>query len=117
MGGQRGLAARKLPSGGRRGHHDEPPMVQTVTIEGLTANSDGLYRLADLDARMAEAMAEYDAIEDAPTAVSAATRTAAISDGHSYTLNGTPAHVSTRGVVIKNDKKIIRSYNNDIRLT
>ena len=87
---------------------DEPSMVQTVTIEGLTANSDGLYRLADLDARMAEAMAEYDAIEDAPTAVSAATRTATISDGHSYTLNGTSAHVSTRGVVIKNDKKIIR---------
>ena len=42
---------------------EEPPMVQTVTIEGLTANSDGLYRLADLEARMAEAMAEYDAIE------------------------------------------------------
>ncbi len=43
---------------------EEPPMVQTVTVEGLTANGDGLYRLADLDARMAEAMAEYDAIED-----------------------------------------------------
>jgi glucose-1-phosphatase len=86
---------------------EEPPMVQTVTIEGLTANSDGLYRLADLDARMAEAMAEYDAIEDAPTAVSAATR-AATSEVHSYTLNGTPADVSTRGIVILNDKKIIR---------
>ena len=43
---------------------DEPPMVLPVTIEGLTTNADGLYRLADLDARMAEAMAEYDAIED-----------------------------------------------------
>ena len=86
---------------------EEPPMVQTVTIEGLTANSDGLYRLADLDVRMAEAMAEYDAIEDAPTAVSAATR-AATSEVHSYTLNGTPADVSTRGIVILNDKKIIR---------
>ncbi len=49
---------------------EEPPMVQSVTIEGLTANSDGLYRLADLDARMAGAMAEYDTIEDAPTPVS-----------------------------------------------
>ena len=86
---------------------EEPPMVQTVTIEGLTANSDGLYRLADLDVRMAEAMAEYDAIEDAPTAVSAATR-AATSEVHSYTLNGTPADASTRGIVILNDKKIIR---------
>ena len=27
-----------------------PPMVRPVTIEGLTANSDGLYRLADVDA-------------------------------------------------------------------
>jgi glucose-1-phosphatase len=43
---------------------EESPMVLPVTIEGLTANSDGLYRLADLDARMASAMAEYDAIED-----------------------------------------------------
>lgn len=40
-------------------------MVLPITIEGLTPNADGLYRLSDLDARMAEAMAEYDAIEDA----------------------------------------------------
>ena len=46
-----------------------PPMVLTITIEGLTANSDGLYRLSDLDARMAETMAEYDAIEDATTEI------------------------------------------------
>ena len=44
---------------------DVRPMVLPVTAEGLTANSDGLYRLADLDARMAAAMAEYEAIEDA----------------------------------------------------
>ena len=43
---------------------DEPPMVKPVTIDGLTPNSDGLYRLSELDARMAEAMAENDAIED-----------------------------------------------------
>ena len=70
---------------------EEPPMVQTVTVEGLTANSDGLYRLADLDARMASAMAEYDAIEDAPTAVTSLTRTAT-NEGHAYTLSGTPAN-------------------------
>ena len=35
---------------------DVPPMVMPVTIDGLTPNSDGLYRLSDLDARMAEAM-------------------------------------------------------------
>ena len=70
---------------------EEPPMVQPVTIEGLTANSDGLYRLTDLDNRMAEAMAEYDAIEDIPTAVTSATRTVTTSDERSYTLSGTPA--------------------------
>ena len=43
---------------------DEPPMVKPVTIDGLTPNSDGLYRLSEFDARMAEAMAEYDAIVD-----------------------------------------------------
>ena len=91
---------------------EEPPMVQSVTVEGLTANSDGLYRLADFDARMAEAMAEYDAIEDATTDVSPATRAVAaiIGEGHSYTLNGTPANASTRGVVIRNGKKIINQY-------
>ena len=43
---------------------DTPPMVMPITIGGLNVNADGLYRLSDLDARMAEAMAEYDAIED-----------------------------------------------------
>ena len=56
---------------------DVPPMVLPITIEGLTANADGLYRFADLDARMAETMAEYDAIEDVPTAVRAASQPAA----------------------------------------
>lgn len=28
---------------------DVPPMVKSVTIKGLTANSDGLYRLSDID--------------------------------------------------------------------
>jgi glucose-1-phosphatase len=99
----RQMHARALLSPG------EPPMVQPVTIEGLTANSDGLYRLADLDGRMAGAMAEYDAIEDAPTAMPSAVRTVTTSEGRSYTLSGTPANASTRGIVIRNDKKIISS--------
>ena len=45
-----------------------PPLVMPVAIDGLNPNADGLYRLDDLDARMAEAMAEYEAIEDEPTA-------------------------------------------------
>ena len=47
---------------------DVPPMVMPVAIDGLNPNADGLYRLDDLDARMAEAMAEYEAIEDEPAA-------------------------------------------------
>ena len=87
---------------------EEPPMVQPVTIEGLTANSDGLYRLIDLDTRMAETMAEYDAIEDMPTAVTSTTRTVTTGEERSYTLSGTPANASTRGIVISNGKKTIR---------
>lgn len=41
-----------------------PPMVLPVTVEGLTTNSDGLYRLSDLDARMVETITEYEAIAD-----------------------------------------------------
>jgi glucose-1-phosphatase len=48
---------------------DVPPMVMPVAIDGLNPNADGLYLLDDLDARMAEAMAEYEAIEDEITAV------------------------------------------------
>ena len=55
-----------------------------------------------------EAMAEYDAIEDIPTAVSATSRTVTTGEERSYTLNGTPANASTRGLVISNGKKIIR---------
>jgi hypothetical protein len=57
---------------------------------------------------MAEAMAEYDAIEDMPTAVTSATRTVTPGEERSYTLSGTPANASTRGIVISNNKKIIR---------
>ena len=42
----------------------QAPKVMPVTIDGLEANDDGLYRLSDLDARMAEAMDAYEAIVD-----------------------------------------------------
>ena len=87
---------------------DVPPMVLAVTVEGLTPNADGLYRMADIDGRFAEAMAEYDAIEDAPTAVSAAARIVPIGDGRTYTLNGMQATDSTRGLVIENHQKVVK---------
>ena len=54
------LQGRKLLS------TEEPPMVKTVKVKGLTPNSDGLYRWSDIDARFATTMAEYEAIADEP---------------------------------------------------
>ncbi|MBQ6378962.1 MAG: histidine-type phosphatase [Prevotella sp.] len=87
---------------------DVPPMVLPVTIEGLTSNSDGLYALSDLDTRMAETIAEYDAIEDVPTAVrnpnqtETATQSAAI-----YNLQGQRLDTPQRGVNIVGGTKTI----------
>jgi hypothetical protein len=56
---------------------------------------------------MAEAMGEYDAIEDASTGVTSATRTAT-DKGRYYTLSGALANASSRGIIIGNGKKTIR---------
>jgi glucose-1-phosphatase len=87
---------------------DEPPMVLPVTIDGLSANADGLYRLADVDARFAEAMAEYDAIEDAATDVPSPARIVPISQGRSYTLGGMQANDSTRGIIVSDNQKVVK---------
>lgn len=85
-----------------------PPMVLPVTIEGLSANSDGLYRLSDLDTRMAEAMAEYDAIEDAPTAVSATINNESASQSAAiYNLMGQQLDTLQHGMNIVGKKKIL----------
>ena len=85
---------------------DVPPMVLPVTIEGLTANADGLYRLADLDARMAETMAEYDAIEDVPTAVRTVSHPASLSAAI-YNLQGQRLDAPQCGVNIVGGTKTI----------
>ena len=83
-----------------------PPMVLPVTIDGLNANSDGLYRLSDLDTRMAEAMAEYDAIEDAPTAVSATINNESASQSAAiYNLMGQQLDTLQHGMNIVGKKK------------
>ena len=88
---------------------DVPPMVLPVAIEGLTANSDGLYRLSDVDARMVETMEEYDAIEDMPTTVRAVAQTDDAS--HSaviYNLQGQRIDTPQRGVnIVGGEKKIL----------
>ena len=88
---------------------DVPPMILPVTVEGLTANADGLYRLADLDAHIAKAMAEYEAIEDVPTAVRSVTQPESTSQSAAiYNLHGTPATDSSRGVIIQGGQKVFR---------
>ena len=88
---------------------DVPPMVKSVAVNGLTANSDGLYRLSDLDARFAEAMAEYEAIVDDETAVEAVQQSA---NGHSaaiFNLQGQRLDSPQRGInIIGGEKKLKR---------
>ena len=87
---------------------DVPPMVLPVTVEGLTANADGLYRLADLDAHIAKAMAEYEAIEDVPAAVSAANYSETASQPAAiYNLRGQRLDTLQRGVNIVGGTKTV----------
>ena len=85
----------------------EPPMALPVTVEGLTANADGLYSLSDLDARMAETMAEYDAIEDIPAAVSTQTVKPESPNSKWYNLQGQSLDTLQRGVNIVGGTKIL----------
>ena len=87
-----------------------PPMVMPVTIEGLTANSDGLYLLSDLDARMAEAMSEYDAIVDEDDVVKAAQQFIYYRSDDVYNLQGQRIDTPQRGVVIDGGRKVIHSH-------
>ena len=85
---------------------DVTPVILPVTVQGLTANSDGLYRLSDLDARFAETMAEYDAIEDVPTAVRAVNQPVPPS-ATIYNLQGQRLATPQPGVNIVGGKKIM----------
>ena len=89
---------------------DMSPMVMPVTVKGISANSDGLYSLSDLDTRFAEAMAEYEAIEDVPTTVREAchsedaSQSAAVYDLQGHLLSGKPA---MKGFYIQNNQKVM----------
>ena len=46
---------------------DNPPMIYPIRLKGIKANSDGLYRLEDLQARFDKAIRAYDALpQDTP---------------------------------------------------
>ena len=85
-----------------------PPMVKPVTVEGLTPNSDGLYLLSDIDDRFAQAIAEYDAIDDAATSVKAISRPNAAKSAAIYNLQGQRLDSLQRGVNIVGGKKTIK---------
>jgi glucose-1-phosphatase len=88
---------------------EEPPMVKPVIVSGLTSNSDGLYRLSDLDARFAEAMGEYEAIVDDPTAVRAVNPSAASQSAAIYNLQGQRIDVPQSGInIIDGEKKVVK---------
>lgn len=42
--------------------YDNPPMGVKVTLSGLSANADGLYRLADVEQRLSQAIQAYDTL-------------------------------------------------------
>ena len=85
------------------------PIVLTVTIEGLTTNADGLYRLSDLDTHMASAMAEYEAIEDVPTGVRTVGQTEAPQTAAIYNLQGLRLDTLQHGVnIVGRTKTIIK---------
>ncbi len=87
---------------------DTPPMVKAVKVDGMTANSDGLYLLSDLDACMAKAMAEYEAISDVPTAVNApVARPSEVQQTKIYNLQGQPLTSMQKGINIVNGVKTL----------
>lgn len=52
---------------------DTPPMIYPLTLNGLKQNTDGLYRLSDLQQRFKDAIAAYDALpKDNPSESKAA---------------------------------------------
>ncbi len=84
-----------------------PPMVNSVTIEGLEVNSDGLYLLGDVISRMAEAMAEYEAIEDVPASVKANIQEDKVTTRTIFSLQGHSLQTPHKGVNIINGTKVL----------
>ena len=57
-------------------------------MEGINHNSDGLYKLSELDARFNQAMSEYDAIVDEPTSLQSANSSTTSKSADIYNLQG-----------------------------
>ncbi len=42
---------------------NNPPLIYPLSLKGLQKNADGLYDFADVEARFAQALAAYDALD------------------------------------------------------
>ena len=83
-------------------------MVYPVVLDGLTANSDGLYLLSDLEARLTERIAQYDQLT---SGVAASMGENPDAGARYFRLDGTPATKASRGVVIRQGRKNKKTVN------
>ena len=89
---------------------DVPPMVKPVSVEGITPNSDGLYKLSELDARFSEAMSEYDAIVDEPTSLQSANSSTTSKSADIYNLQGQRLEALQPGINIVGGEKVMGKW-------
>ena len=87
---------------------ENPPVVYPVVLDGLTANSDGLYLLSDLEARLTERIAQYDQLT---SGVAASMGENPDAGARYFRLDGTPATKASRGVVIRQGRKNKKTVN------
>ena len=87
-----------------------PPMVYVLHFEGMTANADGLYLYDDFVNHMTERISAYDNLTEA-TAISSPFNSRPLRgseehvQGTSYYINGTPATLEIRDIVIQDGEK------------
>ena len=85
---------------------DNPPAIFSLSLEGLTANADGLYLFSDLEQRFKERIDacwwDFSAIRQ--TTAEGNTRQAVIYDMQGRRLNNTPQRP---GIYIKDRQKVI----------
>ena len=89
---------------------DVPPMVKPVSVEGITPNSDGLYKLSELDARFNQAMSEYDAIVDEPTSLQSANSSTTSKSADIYNLQGQRLEALQPGINIVGGEKVMGKW-------
>ena len=82
-----------------------PPVVYSLTLEGLKANADGLYLFSDLEARFSERLAQYDKLATGITnaSVSAPKFSAAMYDMQGRHIIAAPK----KGIIIKEGRKVV----------